>query len=190
MEAADRTLSSVRQGGGASWNINSNTSWYFLSTYYIPDVILSLFVSMDSSFTLHNSSVSEVPLLSPFFRWRIWRWDRDRSKFTEPAYLDLVHSDSKNRNPAFWFGTGGGQWLKGFLGWGSRWFTWPKLVSTQIFFSGSFFFLFCTHWQDFLLFSLCLFFWFTPHLLVGSGFCECDAEDRVSCGGGEVDTKG
>lgn len=68
MEAADRTLSSVRQDGGASWNINSNTSWYFLSTYYIPDVILSLFVSMDSSFTLHNSSVSEVPLLSPFFR--------------------------------------------------------------------------------------------------------------------------
>lgn len=48
--------------------------------------------------------------------------------------LNLVLSDSKTRNPACWFGLGGGQWMKGWggLGWGSKRFV-TESRSTQIF---------------------------------------------------------
>lgn len=179
MVAANWALSSGRQVGGASWSIfNSDSSWHFLSAYYIPDIILSPFVSVDYRIYCWQPLCEWGTVTISLLQMKEQRWTLIQDdKASRTSILPSLTPKPKHQPISLLFWSWWWTVSELGLGWGRRWFTWLYLDSSQAFFFS------CTHWQNSLLFSLCLLFWFTLHLLVASGSWECDAEDGVSCRG-------
>lgn len=153
---------------GALIVIPAGISWVLTTFQTLFQVLLWVQIT---SFTLHNRTVSEVPLPSPFTDEETGRETRIQGPRASRTWI-LSWLQNQKVSLLFWFswwtldegGAGVGQEVSHLTV--SRFI---RLFS-------------CTHWQNFL-FSLCILFWFTLHLLVTSGSGECDAEGGASCSG-------